>query len=84
MQRLSCKPSEEIFSAEKLISIDFLQTGVRVKRVEEKLSVEEMGLVSRLFVFLLMEKLVICLAASKIMNINEITNFSYFFMNNSG
>jgi hypothetical protein len=28
-------PSEEIFSAEKLISIGFLQTGERVKKAEE-------------------------------------------------
>ena len=51
-------PSEEIFSAEKLISIGFLQTGERLKRVEEKFSVSEMGLVLGLFVFLLMERFV--------------------------
>jgi hypothetical protein len=71
-------PSEDIFSAEKLISIGFLQTEERLKRVEEIFSVSEMGLVLGLFVSLLMEKFVFCFAASKIVNINEITNFSYF------
>jgi hypothetical protein len=71
-------PSEEIFSAEKLISIGFLQTGARVKRVEEKFPVSEMRSVYGLFVSLLMEKFVCCLVASKIMNINEITNFFFF------
>jgi len=71
-------PSEEIFSAEKLISIGFLQTGERVKREEEKFSVSEMRSVLGLFVSLLMEKFVCCLVASKIVNINELTNFSCF------
>ena len=51
-------PSEEIFSAEKLISIGFLQTGARLKRVEKEFSVAEMGLVFGLFVSLLMERFV--------------------------
>jgi hypothetical protein len=51
-------PSEEIFSAEKPISIGFLQTGERLKRVEEKFSVAEMGLVLGLFVSLLKERFV--------------------------
>jgi hypothetical protein len=71
-------PSEEIFSAEKLISIGFLQTEERSKRVEKEFSVVEMGLVPGLFVSLLMEKFVFCLTASKIVNINDITNFSSF------
>jgi len=71
-------PSEEIFSAENLISIGLLQTRERLKRVEEKLLISEMGLVLELFVSLLMERFVFCLAASKIVNINDITNFSFF------
>ena len=51
-------PSEEIFSAEKLISIGFLQTGDRVKRGEEKFSESEMRSVLGLFVSLLMERFV--------------------------
>ena len=51
-------PSEEIFSAEKLISIGFLQTEERVKRVDEKFPESEMQLVLGLFVSLLMERFV--------------------------
>jgi hypothetical protein len=71
-------PSDEIFSAEKLISIGFLQTEERSKREEKEFFVAEMGLVLGLFISLLMERFVFCLAASKIVNINEITNFSFF------
>jgi hypothetical protein len=71
-------PSDEIFSAEKLISIGFLQTEERSKREEKEFFVAEMGLVLGLFISLLMERFVFYLAASKIVNINEITNFSSF------
>jgi hypothetical protein len=54
-------PSEEIFSAEKLISIGFLQTEVRGKMVDEKFSESEMQLVLGLFVSLLMERFVFAL-----------------------
>ena len=60
-----------------LISIGFLQSGVRVKRGIEKFSESEMRSVLRLFVSLLMEKFAFCFVVSKIMNINEITNFSF-------
>jgi len=67
-------PSEEIFSAEKLISIGFLQTGERLKKnfPYQKWN-RYWG-----FLYLYSWKGFFCFAASKIVNINELTNFSYF------
>jgi hypothetical protein len=68
-------PPEEIFSAEKLISIGFLKTGERVKRVEEIFFESGMRSVMR-FLYLYSWNSFFCLVASKIMNINKITNLS--------
>jgi len=70
--------SEEIFSAEKLISIGFLQTEERLKR-EEKNFYRRNGVGVGAFYIFTHGKFFFCLVASKILNINGIINFSFFY-----